>query len=121
MSGDRVVMSLTRCENRTRNRTLQQRGHFKADSIVESSPAENLRLFNAPTASSTCATLLAPIHAEVTVLWRSIQAAAIGASDCRHAFASSLSSLTSSIFAGTGHGSPAGDRRAIWRIIMSIG
>jgi hypothetical protein len=55
--------------------------YFSAASISESSLAENSRLLSAPTASSTCETLLAPISDDVTTLLRSVQATAICASD----------------------------------------
>ena len=42
--------------------------YFRIDSIDASSLAENSRLLSAPTASSTCATLLAPINEDVTCL-----------------------------------------------------
>src|SRR5690242_12658741 len=45
---------------------LRPASYFRIASIAESSLAENARLSSAPTASSTCATLLAPISEDVT-------------------------------------------------------
>ena len=44
------------------------RDYLSAASMAESSLSENVRLLSAATASSTCATLLAPISEDVTTL-----------------------------------------------------
>jgi hypothetical protein len=71
--------------------------YLAADSIEASSLAENSRLLSAPTASSTCATLLAPINEDVTCLCRNVQARPSGQVTAPR-FASSLSFLLSRLW-----------------------